>query len=205
MTVEVRTFTYVKKRDGKEDLTREVEYIVDRQSGFVTDEVKIVVPLCNYAQIGIAEEDADNEQYIAERLTQAIQKWARVEQSKQDEAIWRANNPHQFRLYSGVGSAQFYVYFAEILAKHTAEAGIAGIRINAEYGDRQKLEDGTLYATVYAARPGRIIGKAGATAKTIREELKSLTGREISLNILDTPLPFTEVKFIAPPVEGENY
>lgn len=200
MTIEVRTFTYVKKREGKPDLTHEVDYIVDTSSGFVTDDIKIVVPMCNYAQISIAEEDVFNDDYIAERLTTAIQKWAKVEQAKRDEETWRANNPHQFRLYTGADE-HIYVTVAEAVTTYAAGAGLAGIVVASEYGKKQKLEEGTLYVTIYAHRPGRAIGKSGITANSIRDAVKTAVGREVHISIEEAPSPFTGIKFNVPPTE----
>ena len=51
--------------------------------------------------------------------------------------------------------------------------------------------------TIHTARPGIIIGKKGAEADKIREELKKLTGKEIQINILEVKRPELDAKLVA--------
>lgn len=51
--------------------------------------------------------------------------------------------------------------------------------------------------TIHTARPGLIIGKKGAEADKIREELKKLTGKEVQINILAVKRPELDAKLVA--------
>ncbi|NLR94543.1 MULTISPECIES: 30S ribosomal protein S3 [Flammeovirga] len=50
--------------------------------------------------------------------------------------------------------------------------------------------------TIHTARPGVVIGKAGAEVDKIKEELKRLTGKDVQINISEVKRPETDAKLI---------
>lgn len=50
--------------------------------------------------------------------------------------------------------------------------------------------------TIHTARPGVVIGKAGAEVDKLREELKKLTGKDIQINIFEIKRPELDAKLI---------
>jgi small subunit ribosomal protein S3 len=51
--------------------------------------------------------------------------------------------------------------------------------------------------SVYAARPGVIIGKKGADIEKLRKKLQSMTGSDVSLNIVEIRKPEIDAKLVA--------
>ncbi len=51
--------------------------------------------------------------------------------------------------------------------------------------------------SIYAARPGVIIGKKGADIETLRKKLASCTARELHLNIVEIRKPELDAKLVA--------
>jgi len=51
--------------------------------------------------------------------------------------------------------------------------------------------------TIYAARPGVIIGKKGADIEKLRKDLSTLTGGEVHLNIVEIRKPETDAQLVA--------
>jgi small subunit ribosomal protein S3 len=51
--------------------------------------------------------------------------------------------------------------------------------------------------SIYAARPGVIIGKKGADIEKLKRELQAMTGSEVSLNIVEIRKPEIDAKLIA--------
>ena len=51
--------------------------------------------------------------------------------------------------------------------------------------------------SLYAARPGIVIGRNGAEAERVRGELEKLTGKQIQLNILEVKSPETDAQLVA--------
>lgn len=51
--------------------------------------------------------------------------------------------------------------------------------------------------TIKTARPGVIIGKAGAEVDKLKEELKKLTGKEVQINIFEIKRPELDAKLVA--------
>ncbi len=76
------------------------------------------------------------------------------------------------------------------LEARMAKGGISKIGI-----ERTLIKRITL--TIHTARPGLIIGKKGAEADKIREELKKLTGKEVQINILAVKRPELDAKLVA--------
>lgn len=53
-----------------------------------------------------------------------------------------------------------------------------------------------LTLTIHTARPGVVIGKAGAEVDKIKEELKVITGKEVQINIFEVKRPETDAKLV---------
>src|SRR4029453_6066949 len=51
--------------------------------------------------------------------------------------------------------------------------------------------------SIYAARPGVIIGKKGADIEKLKKELGKMTGSEVSLNIVEIRKPEIDAKLVA--------
>ena len=51
--------------------------------------------------------------------------------------------------------------------------------------------------SIYAARPGVIIGKKGADIEKLKKELQKMTGSEVSLNIVEIRKPEIDAKLVA--------
>ena len=51
--------------------------------------------------------------------------------------------------------------------------------------------------TIYASRPGIIIGKKGSDIEKLKKQLSKLSGSEISLNIIETKKPELDAKVVA--------
>jgi len=50
---------------------------------------------------------------------------------------------------------------------------------------------------IHTARPGIVIGRKGADVEKLREELKTLTGKEVQINILEVKRPEIEASLVA--------
>ena len=53
-----------------------------------------------------------------------------------------------------------------------------------------------LTITIHTARPGVVIGKAGAEVDKIKEELKKLTGKDVQINIFEIKRPELDAKLV---------
>ena len=51
--------------------------------------------------------------------------------------------------------------------------------------------------TIYAARPGFIIGKNGAEVDKLKEELKKVTGKDVQINIYEVKRPEVDANIVA--------
>ena len=51
--------------------------------------------------------------------------------------------------------------------------------------------------TIYAARPGFIIGKGGTEVDKLKEELKKVTGKEVQINIYEVKRPEVDAHIVA--------
>jgi len=51
--------------------------------------------------------------------------------------------------------------------------------------------------TIQTARPGVVIGKAGAEVDKLKEELKKLTGKDVQINIFEIKRPELDAKLVA--------
>lgn len=54
-----------------------------------------------------------------------------------------------------------------------------------------------LTVTIFTARPGLIIGKAGSEVDKLKEEIKKLTGKEVQINISEIKRPEMEAVLVA--------
>ena len=76
-----------------------------------------------------------------------------------------------------------------MLKKRLYQAGISRIIIERPH---KKCR-----VTIYAARPGVIIGKKGADIDKLRKDVSALTGTEVHLNIVEVRKPETDAQLIA--------
>lgn len=60
-----------------------------------------------------------------------------------------------------------------------------------------------LTLTVHTARPGVVIGKAGAEVDKIKEELKKLTGKDVQININEIKRPELDAKLVGESVSQQ--
>ena len=51
--------------------------------------------------------------------------------------------------------------------------------------------------TIYAARPGFIIGKGGTEVDKLKEELKKVTSKEVQINIYEVKRPEVDARFVS--------
>jgi small subunit ribosomal protein S3 len=75
------------------------------------------------------------------------------------------------------------------LKRRWANAGISRIEIE-RIGNVMRF-------TVFTARPGVVIGKGGAEIQTIRDELQTMTGSRIMINIQEVKTPDSESQVVA--------
>jgi small subunit ribosomal protein S3 len=75
------------------------------------------------------------------------------------------------------------------LRERVRHAGVSRIEIT-RTGDKTDV-------TMYAARPGIVIGRRGAEAEQIRESLEKLVGRKVKLNIVEIKNPDLDAQVIA--------
>lgn len=75
------------------------------------------------------------------------------------------------------------------LEQRLHNAGVARIEIE------RTLKQVTI--NIRTARPGIVIGRKGADVEKLRAELKSLTGKEVQLNILEVKIPELEASLVA--------
>ena len=77
----------------------------------------------------------------------------------------------------------------EYLGGRLAKAGLSRIVIERTL----KL----ITVTIYAARPGFIIGKGGTEVDKLKEELKKVTGKEVQINIYEVRRPEVDARIVA--------
>ena len=58
--------------------------------------------------------------------------------------------------------------------------------------------------TIYAARPGFIIGKGGTEVDKLKEELKKVTKKDVQINIFEVKRPEVDATIVADTVRGEE-
>jgi small subunit ribosomal protein S3 len=111
-------------------------------------------------------------------------------------------NPHGFRL--GVSSDHTSRWYADraysayvsedvairrLLTKGMERAGISRVEI-------ERTRD-RVSVTIFTARPGIVIGRRGAEADRLRENLEKLTGKQVKLNIREVLNPEVDAQLVA--------
>lgn len=77
----------------------------------------------------------------------------------------------------------------EFITEKLSAAGIARIVVERP---AQKAR-----ITIYSARPGVVIGKKGQDIETLKKQLQKMTGKEVSLNIVEVRKPETNAALVA--------
>src|SRR5579871_6839889 len=77
----------------------------------------------------------------------------------------------------------------KVLKQRLGQAGVSRIIIERPHKQCR--------VTIYAARPGVIIGKKGADIDKLRKDLASLTEGEVNLNIVEVRKPETDAQLVA--------
>jgi small subunit ribosomal protein S3 len=111
-------------------------------------------------------------------------------------------HPHGFRLgISTDWTSRWYAdklykdYIAEdvkirkMMSRGLERAGIAKVDIE-RTRDRVRID-------IHTARPGIVIGRKGAEAEKIRNNLEKLTGKQVQLNILEVKNPESDAQLVA--------
>ncbi|HHT40509.1 MAG TPA: 30S ribosomal protein S3 [Actinomyces sp.] len=81
------------------------------------------------------------------------------------------------------------VKIREFLNEHLERAGVSKIVIE-RTTDRVRID-------LHTARPGIVIGRRGAEADRLRQQLEKLTGKQVQLNILEVKSPELDAKLVA--------
>lgn len=81
------------------------------------------------------------------------------------------------------------------IKKQMFDAGISRIEIE-RAANRVKL-------TVHTARPGMVIGKGGAGVERLQEDLERLSGRQISINVVEVSNPDLDAQLVAESVAAQ--
>jgi small subunit ribosomal protein S3 len=81
------------------------------------------------------------------------------------------------------------LYLRKYLSQRLKGAGVAGIQI--ERTPKQ------LTLTVRTARPGIVIGRKGAEVDKLKAELRSITNKDVQVNIFEIKRPELEAKLVA--------
>ncbi|MDQ7793419.1 MAG: 30S ribosomal protein S3 [bacterium] len=59
-----------------------------------------------------------------------------------------------------------------------------------------------LKVTIHTAKPGMVIGRGGAGAESIKADMERLTGKQVSVNILEVRSPEVDAKLVAENIAG---
>src|SRR5690606_1715641 len=81
------------------------------------------------------------------------------------------------------------VRIRQMLAEKLDRAGVSHIEIE-RTRDRVRVD-------IHTARPGIVIGRRGAEADRVRQDLEKLTGKQIQLNILEVKNPEANAQLVA--------
>jgi small subunit ribosomal protein S3 len=111
-------------------------------------------------------------------------------------------NPHGFRL--GISTDHKSRWFADKLYKSYVGEDVAIRKLLTKGMDRagisrveiERTRD-RVSVTIYTARPGIVIGRRGAEADRIRENLEKLTGKQVKLNIREVLNPEIDAQLVA--------
>ncbi|HEY8394762.1 MAG TPA: 30S ribosomal protein S3, partial [Thermaerobacter sp.] len=69
------------------------------------------------------------------------------------------------------------------------DAGISRIEIE-RAANRVRL-------TIHAGKPGMVIGKGGTGVESLRQELERMTGRQVSINVVEVKEPELDAQLVA--------
>jgi small subunit ribosomal protein S3 len=81
------------------------------------------------------------------------------------------------------------VHMRKVLKQRLGQAGVSRIIIERPHKQCR--------VTIYAARPGVIIGKKGADIDKLRKDLAAMTDGDVSLNIVEIRKPETDAQLVA--------
>ena len=81
------------------------------------------------------------------------------------------------------------MHMREVLKERLGQAGVSRIIIERPHKQCR--------VTIYAARPGVIIGKKGADIDKLRKDLSAMTEGDVSLNIVEVRKPETDAQLVA--------
>ena len=77
----------------------------------------------------------------------------------------------------------------KMIEKNLERAGVS--RVNIERRNERVVID------IHTARPGIVIGRRGAEADRLRQDLEKLTGKSVQLNILEVKNPEADAQLVA--------
>ncbi|HEY8450367.1 MAG TPA: 30S ribosomal protein S3 [Bacillota bacterium] len=81
------------------------------------------------------------------------------------------------------------VKIRDYIKKNFFDAGISTIEIE-RAANRVKI-------TIHTAKPGIVIGKGGSGVERLRQDLEALTGRQISINVVEIKTPELDAQLLA--------
>jgi small subunit ribosomal protein S3 len=81
------------------------------------------------------------------------------------------------------------IHMREVLKKRLNQAGVSRIIIERPHKQCR--------VTIYAARPGVIIGKKGADIDKLRKDISAMTEGDVALNIIEVRKPETDAQLVA--------
>jgi small subunit ribosomal protein S3 len=89
--------------------------------------------------------------------------------------------------------------FAELLHEDLKLKKFIKKRLYASGISRVQIERAAnrIRITIHTARPGMVIGRGGVEAENLRKELETLTGKQVSVNILEVKHPEVDAQLIA--------
>ncbi len=99
---------------------------------------------------------------------------------------------HTTRWYAEKQYAEYVAEDVKVrnwLTKNLERAGISSIELE------RRSERITIF--LHAARPGIVIGRNGAEAERVRNELEKITGKQVQLNILEVKNPEIDAQLVA--------
>jgi small subunit ribosomal protein S3 len=82
----------------------------------------------------------------------------------------------------------------QLLHRRLAHAGISRVEME-RVANRLKI-------TVHTAKPGIVIGRGGTGAEALKGDLERLTGKQVSVNIVEVRNPEVDAKLVAESIAG---
>lgn len=83
----------------------------------------------------------------------------------------------------------------EYVKKRAYDAGISRVEIE-RAANRLRL-------TIHTAKPGMVIGKGGTGVEALRREIEKMTGRQVSVNIVEVKAPELDAQLVAENVASQ--